>query len=75
MRRYRVFGALGIVVFMLYGLVDKYYLADVYGRIWMWRWLILPGIGVASIISSFCAPLRRWYEYTVVIAGTALCWG
>lgn len=77
-RRYRVFGALGIVVFMMYGLVDKYYLADVYGRIWMWRWLILPGIGVASILSSFCPPLRRWYEYSVVLSGTsfvlALIW-
>lgn len=78
LRRYRLFGAIGIVVFMLYGLVDKFYLADAYERIWMWRWLILPGMGTLSIIGSYWAPLRRWYELCVVGVSTgcvlALTW-
>ncbi len=71
LRRYRLFGAIGIVVFMLYGLVDKFYLADAYGRIWLWRWLILPVMGTISIIGSYWAPLRRWYELSVVGVSTA----
>jgi len=71
LRRYRLFGAIGIVVFMLYGLVDKFYLADAYGHIWLWRWLILPGMGAISIIGSYWVPLRRWYELSVVGVSTA----
>ncbi|BBF86530.1 GGDEF domain protein [Aquitalea magnusonii] len=78
LRRYRLFGAVGIVVFMLYGLVDKFYLADAYDRIWIWRWLILPGMGAAAIIGSYWAPLRRCYELLVVSVSTccvlALTW-
>lgn len=77
-RRYRILGGVGIVVFMLYGLVDKFYLADAYDRIWPWRWLLLPGAGLLSILSSFWAPLQRWYEWSVALVSTvfvlALIW-
>jgi len=77
-RRYRLFGAIGIVVFMLYGLVDKYYLPDAYPQTWPWRWLILPALGACSIALSFLPSFQRWYERSTAILNTlftlALVW-
>ncbi|PXX38885.1 diguanylate cyclase (GGDEF)-like protein [Aquitalea magnusonii] len=75
MRRYRLFGAIGIVVFMLYGLVDRFYLPDVYQRVWIWRWLWLPGFAALTIACSFWRPFQPYYEYSVVLASTAFVLG
>ncbi|MBA4707861.1 GGDEF domain-containing protein [Aquitalea aquatica] len=74
-RRYRLFGVIGIVVFMLYGLVDRFYLVDVYQHIWIWRWLLLPGFAALTIFCSFWRRFLPYYEYSVVVASTAFALG
>ncbi|MBV8679546.1 MAG: GGDEF domain-containing protein [Aquitalea sp.] len=69
--RYRLFGAIGILVFMLYGLVDKFYLSDVYPLIYPWRFYFLPGFSLLTILLGYWPPFQRWYELSVVVAHTA----